>query len=81
MTKLATKTDEGVKPAPQKYDSAAIRVYKKYLPQIQKRDGRVMPFEFEKIAEAIHKAMIASGEGSQDEAEVVAHKVVMANDR
>ncbi|MEN9413405.1 MAG: hypothetical protein RLZZ342_492 [Candidatus Parcubacteria bacterium] len=75
MTKLATKTDEGVKPAPQKYDSAAIRVYKKYLPQIQKRDGRVMPFEFEKIAEAIHKAMIASGEGSQDEAEVVAHKV------
>jgi ribonucleoside-diphosphate reductase alpha chain len=75
MTKLVTKADEGAVAAPIKHDSAAIRVYKKYLPQIQKRDGRVMPFEFDKIAEAIHKAMLASGEGSQDEAEVVAHKV------
>lgn len=75
MTKLATQADEGVKVAPTKHDSAAIRVYKKYLPQIQKRDGRVMPFEFEKVVNAIHKAMLASGEGSEDEAEVVAHKV------
>lgn len=56
-------------------DSAALRVYKKYLPNIQKRDGRIMPFDFEKIAQAIHKAMIASNEGSADEAVVVAHKV------
>ncbi len=53
----------------------AGRVYQKYLPQIQKRDGRVMLFEFPKIADAIRKAMIASGEGSADEADVVAHKV------
>lgn len=75
MTKLATKADEGVKAAPHTHDSAAIRVYKKYLPQIQKRDGRVVSFEFDKIVSAIHKAMTASGEGSHDEAEVVAHKV------
>lgn len=75
MTKLATKADEGVKSAPHTHDSAAIRVYKKYLPQIQKRDGRIVAFEFDKIVSAIHKAMTASGEGSHDEAEVVAHKV------
>jgi ribonucleoside-triphosphate reductase len=56
-------------------ESSAIRVYKKYLPQIQKRDGRIVPFDFPKIVVAINKAMLASGEGSPDEAEVVAHKV------
>jgi ribonucleoside-triphosphate reductase len=54
---------------------SAQRVYQKYLPQIQKRDGRIVPFEFPKIVEAIHKSMLASGEGSQSEAEVIAHKV------
>src|SRR3989344_6325902 len=56
-------------------DGAAIRVYKKYLSQIQKRDGRIVPFDFPKIVNVIHKAMAASNEGSHDEAEVVAHKV------
>ncbi len=56
-------------------DSAAQRVYKKYLPNIQKRDGRIVPFEFDKIVSAIRKAMVASNEGSDDEAVVVAHKV------
>ncbi len=56
-------------------DGAAIRVYKKYLSQIQKRDGRIVPFDFPKIVNVIHKAMVASNEGSHDEAEVVAHKV------
>jgi len=51
------------------------RLYQKYLPQIQKRDGRIVAFEFPKIVSAIHKSMLASGEGSQDEAEVIAHKV------
>lgn len=54
---------------------AAIRVYKKYLPNIQKRDGRIVPFDFDKIVRVIEKAMVASNEGSQDEAAVVAHKV------
>ncbi len=56
-------------------DSAAIKVYKKYLPKIQKRDGRIMPFEFDKIVTVIEKAMEATGEGSFEEAVVVAHKV------
>lgn len=56
-------------------DETSSRVYKKYLPNIQKRDGRIVPFEFPKIVSAIHKAMLASNEGSEDEAFVVAHKV------
>ena len=56
-------------------DSAAIRVYKKYLPNIQKRSGAIVPFEFGKIVTAIEKSMKASNEGSPDEATVVAHKV------
>ncbi|MEK7185546.1 MAG: ATP cone domain-containing protein [Patescibacteria group bacterium] len=42
---------------------------------IQKRDGQVMPFTVEKIISAIHKAMLASDEGSLKEAELVANKV------
>src|SRR3989344_2349553 len=56
-------------------ENAALRVYKKYLPQIQKRSGAIVPFEFPKIVSAIEKAMVASNEGSADEAVVVAHKV------
>ena len=56
-------------------DGPALRVYKKYLPNIQKRDGRIVPFEFHNVVNAIHKAMLASNEGSEDEAVVVAHKV------
>src|SRR3989338_1613673 len=54
---------------------SALRVYKKYLPNVQKRDGRIVPFEFDKVVNAIHKAMLATAEGSADEAVVVAHKV------
>src|SRR3989344_3308414 len=56
-------------------EGAAMRVYKKYLSQIQKRDGRIVPFEFDKIVRAIEKAMSASNEGSPGEAAVIAHKV------
>ncbi len=42
---------------------------------IQKRDGTVVPFVFEKICTAIGKAMTATGEGSEKEAELVANKV------
>lgn len=52
-----------------------FRVYQKHLPKIQKRDGRIVPFDFEKLIHAIQKAMAASNEGSPEEAVVVAHKV------
>ena len=42
---------------------------------IQKRDGSAVPFDVEKIVNAINKAMIAIGEGSHKEAELVANKV------
>lgn len=55
--------------------AATLGVYKKYLPNVQKRDGRIVPFEFEKMVNAIYKAMTATSEGSHDEAILVAHKV------
>lgn len=43
--------------------------------QIQKRDGKIVPFYLEKIEDAIFKAMVNSKEGSKEEADVVASKV------
>jgi ribonucleoside-diphosphate reductase alpha chain len=45
------------------------------ITHIQKRSGSVVPFEIEKLVNAINKAMIASGEGSPKEAQMVAGKV------
>jgi ribonucleoside-triphosphate reductase (thioredoxin) len=42
---------------------------------IQKRDGSVVPFDTQKIVKAISKAMAETGEGSEQEAEMVATKV------
>lgn len=52
-----------------------VSVYIKYIPKIQKRDGREVSFSFDKIVRAIYKAMEAADEGSREEAEVVAHRV------
>ena len=49
--------------------------YREMIPQIEKRDGRLLPFDFDKIAMAIWKAMSATGEGRQDDAILVAHQV------
>lgn len=42
---------------------------------IQKRDGSIVVFNIERIVTAVHKAMLATGEGSLKEAEEVAKKV------
>ncbi|MFZ2038448.1 MAG: ATP cone domain-containing protein [Minisyncoccia bacterium] len=42
---------------------------------VQKRDGTIIPFDLGKIVSAIHKAMLITGEGSLEEAELVATKV------
>ncbi|MDO8492585.1 MAG: ATP cone domain-containing protein [bacterium] len=47
-----------------------------FVKQIQKRDGIIVQFDLNKITNAIHKAMVAGGEGSFDEAEMVANKVL-----
>ncbi|MHB8860647.1 MAG: ATP cone domain-containing protein, partial [Minisyncoccota bacterium] len=49
--------------------------YRVMIPQIEKRDGRLVPFDFDKIVSAIWKAMMAAGEGSQEDAVLVAHQV------
>jgi ribonucleoside-diphosphate reductase alpha chain len=51
-----------------KQESALVKI-------VQKRDGVVAPFELDRIVLAINKAMIASGEGSEQEASLVANKV------
>lgn len=55
--------------------SKETKRYREVIAQVEKRDGRVVPFEFDKLVSAIHKAMIAAGEGSQEDASLVAHSV------
>ncbi|MDP1707116.1 MAG: ATP cone domain-containing protein [bacterium] len=55
--------------------SKETRHYREMIPQVEKRDGRLVPFDFDKIAAAIWKAMAAAEEGSQDDAVLVAHQV------
>jgi len=47
-----------------------------FIKQIKKRDGQIVPFDESKIAKAILKAMTVVGEGSEEEAELVANKVL-----
>ena len=49
--------------------------YREMIPQIEKRDGRLLAFDFDKISAAIWKAMTASEEGGQEDASLVAHQV------
>jgi hypothetical protein len=46
------------------------------IKKVEKRNGQIVPFDIERITLAIHKAMIASNEGSIEEAEMVANKVL-----
>ncbi len=46
-----------------------------YVPKVVKRDGSTTSFDLAKIATAINKAMIQTGEGSIKEAELVASQV------
>ena len=55
--------------------SKETRRYREMVPQVEKRDGRLVAFDFDKIAAAIWKAMSAAEDGSQDDATLVAHQV------
>jgi ribonucleoside-diphosphate reductase alpha chain len=48
-----------------------------FIKSVQKRDGTIVPFDLEKVTNAINKAMLTSGEGSPKEAELVANGVLM----
>lgn len=64
-----------VQKAPESPVSKETLRYREIVPQIEKRDGRLVPFDFDKIAAAIWKAMAASEEGTQEDAKLVAHQV------
>lgn len=55
--------------------SKETRRYRDIILQIEKRDGRLVPFDFDKIATAIWKGMVAAGEGDQEDAQLIAHQV------
>ncbi len=46
------------------------------IKSIHKRDGTIIDFDLSKITNAINKAMTVTGEGSPEEAELVANKVL-----
>ena len=46
------------------------------IKKVQKRNGLIVPFDFQRIVSAISKAMLQTGEGSEAEAEMVANKVL-----
>jgi len=49
---------------------------KNHIERIQKRDGRTVAFEQEKITEAVHKAIIAANQGNGEESKKVSDKVI-----
>ncbi len=55
--------------------SKETRRYREVIPMVEKRDGRLMPFDFDKISAAVWKAMNAAEEGSQEDAVLIAHQV------
>lgn len=72
--RVSARTRVAIAIAPPPVSKETLR-YREMIQQIEKRDGRLVQFDFDKIAEAILKAMLASGEGDQDDARLVAHQV------
>ena len=60
---------------PKKKKTASAAVKTPTIPTIIKRDGRIVPFNLEKMVVAINKGMTTVGEGSIDEAYTVANQV------
>ncbi len=75
VSKIAPKTAPKAEPVAKVEESRETKRYREIIPQIEKRDGRMTSFSFEKIVSAIHKAMIAAGEGSAEDATLVGHQV------
>ena len=78
--KATQKSSVKVEKAPEvasvkKVETKETKRYRELISQIEKRDGRIAPFSFEKIVAATHKAMMAANEGTLEDAELVAHQV------
>lgn len=63
------------KKVPKKMEAKTKEV-ESHIEKVQKRDGRVVNFEQEKIAEAVHKALVATNQGNGPESKKVSDKVV-----
>jgi len=61
---------------PKNKKSVSAKVVAPVIPTIIKRDGRIVPFDIEKIVNAILKGMNTMAEGSREEAELVAKNVL-----
>ncbi|HYF10227.1 MAG TPA: ATP cone domain-containing protein, partial [Candidatus Paceibacterota bacterium] len=72
LTKMAVSASLGKSKMP----PAKAPKTNEFVKQIQKRDGSVVPFDMDKVETAIYKAMLASSEGSLEEATLVANKVL-----
>ena len=55
----------------------ATRKVAKLIKEFKKRDGRVVPFNINKISSVVEKAMKATGEGGMFEASRIAERVVL----
>ncbi len=49
--------------------------YRSIVPNVEKRDGRIVAFDFDKIAHAVEMAMLETGEGAHEDAVLIAHQV------
>ncbi|MBA3789380.1 ribonucleoside-triphosphate reductase [Patescibacteria group bacterium] len=73
---VAAKTQKNSESTQEKaVESKETKRYREAITQIEKRDGRIAPFSFEKIVSAVHKAMLAAAEGDIEDATLVAHQV------
>ncbi len=61
--------------------SEEIKKTVNHIEKVRKRDGRVVDFEQEKIAEAVHKAVVATDQGNGPESKRVSDKVVALMNR
>ena len=75
LVRVKTVKQEILAPASAAPISKETRRYREMIPQVEKRDGRLMPFDFDKIVSAVFKAMAEAGEGGQEDAVLVAHQV------
>ena len=75
LVRVKTVKQEILAPASAAPISKETRRYREMIPQVEKRDGRLVPFDFDKIVSAVFKAMAEAGEGGQEDAVLVAHQV------
>lgn len=78
MQKVEKRSKKALAHSEEKEASVSVDAtqYNTLVQQIQKRDGSIVPFDFGKIVNAIAKSMRTNGEGSDEEAKLVAHKVM-----